>query len=91
MKFAKLFRKIQAQSSGASEANVVQLSKLFKELKSRADHIIDFELEKAKYLAEVRNAHEAHQYICQEMENIKDKADRMRKQVGFALMPKRIY
>ena len=81
MKLAKLHRK-----SGSSDALLV--NKLFRECKVHAARIVNYELEYAKYTMQIKNAHEAYQYLSQQMSTIERKCDEAQKMFAAAFAPK---
>lgn len=79
MQLAKLHRKMKA--------DVLVVDRLFKNCEKLAHKIIDFELEYTKYVRQIKNAHEAYQYLVEKLPTIEEKVELMTKDVGFAWMP----
>ena len=80
MQLAKLHRK--------QKSDVLLVNQLFKDCEKHKGRIVDFELENAKYILMTKNAHEAYQYLIEQLPEIEKKVDTMTKQVGCAWMPK---
>lgn len=83
MKLAKLYRK--------QNQDVIIVNKFFIECKKYEHKICDFEYEYTKYILQIKNAHEAYQYLHSKLETIKAKVDQMQKQIGVQWMPKMVY
>lgn len=76
MQLAKLHRKIQADA--------LVVDRLFKNCEKLSHKIVDFELEYAKYMLKIKNAHEAYQYLVDKLPTIEQKVETMTKDIGFA-------
>ena len=81
MLIAKLHRK--------QKSDVLLVNQLFKDCGKLKSLIIDFELENTKYILVTKNAHEAYQYLIDQLPEIEKKVEEnISKQVDCAWMPK---
>lgn len=55
------------------------VNQLFKDCEKLKGRIIDYELEFAKYILMTKNAHEAYQYLIDQLTEIERKVDSMTK------------
>lgn len=84
MRIAKIERK-------KDKIDILKVNQLFKECQKYQHKIIDYEYEYAKYLLRSKNAHDAYQYLCQNIEKIKEKCDKMYKDTKVLWLPDRIF
>jgi len=83
MRIAKIQRKVSN--------DVLLVNSLFQECEKNRHRIIDFEYEYAKFTLKFKNAHDSYQYIISQIEEIKEKCDKMYKDTKVIWLPPKIY
>ena len=64
---------------------------MFRECEKNKHRIIDFEYEYAKFILKYKNAHDSYQYLKANLEEIKEKCDKMYKETKIIWLPSKIF